>query len=174
MPPAAAAQWFDVKTLWFCSKTEILKKCFESFWRRICWDMLRQDDVLLMFSNFHLIARSCKSISFPSNWNFDNRIGIFLKIHMLKPVGTKWPLVTSQFISRLYFVPPAQNFFYEQNQGTLGQSAPVVSFEGKTILSIATGILVISRHTTYSWNIKWQKCAGMGVNGFIFKKINEN
>ena len=29
-------------------------------------------------------------------------------------------------------------------------------------------------HTTYSWNIKWQKCAGMGLNGFIFKKINEN
>ena len=29
-------------------------------------------------------------------------------------------------------------------------------------------------HTTYSWNIKLQKCAGMGLNGFIFKKINEN
>ena len=29
-------------------------------------------------------------------------------------------------------------------------------------------------HTTYSWNIKWQKCAGMGLSGFIFKKINEN
>ena len=29
-------------------------------------------------------------------------------------------------------------------------------------------------HTTYSWNIKWQKCAGMGLNGFIFKKVNEN
>ena len=29
-------------------------------------------------------------------------------------------------------------------------------------------------HTTYSWNIKRQKCAGMGLNGFIFKKINEN
>ena len=28
-------------------------------------------------------------------------------------------------------------------------------------------------HTTYSWNIKWQKCAGMSLNGFIFKKINE-
>ena len=27
-------------------------------------------------------------------------------------------------------------------------------------------------HTTYSWNIKWQKCAGMGLNGFIFRKIN--
>ena len=29
-------------------------------------------------------------------------------------------------------------------------------------------------HTTYSWNIKRQKCAGMGLNGFIFKKISEN
>ena len=29
-------------------------------------------------------------------------------------------------------------------------------------------------HTTYSWNIKWQKCAPMGLNGFIFKKINKN
>ena len=29
-------------------------------------------------------------------------------------------------------------------------------------------------HTTYSWNIKWQKCAGMGLDGFIFRKINEN
>ena len=28
-------------------------------------------------------------------------------------------------------------------------------------------------HTTYSWNNKWQKCAGMGLNGFIFKRINE-
>ena len=27
-------------------------------------------------------------------------------------------------------------------------------------------------HTTYSWNIKWQKCVGMSLNGFIFKKIN--
>ena len=26
--------------------------------------------------------------------------------------------------------------------------------------------------TTYSWNIKWQKCTGMGHNGFIFKKVN--
>ena len=25
-------------------------------------------------------------------------------------------------------------------------------------------------HTTYSWNIKWQKWAGMGLNGFIIKK----
>ena len=29
-------------------------------------------------------------------------------------------------------------------------------------------------HTTYSWNIKWQKCAGIGLNGFILEKINEN
>ena len=28
-------------------------------------------------------------------------------------------------------------------------------------------------HTTYSRNIKWQKCVGMGLNGFIFKKINQ-
>jgi hypothetical protein len=34
--------------------------------------------------------------------------------------------------------------------------------------------LVLAQHTTYSWHIKWQKCAGMGLNGFIFKKINEN
>ena len=26
----------------------------------------------------------------------------------------------------------------------------------------------------YRWNIKCQKCAGMGINGFTFKKINEN
>ena len=25
-------------------------------------------------------------------------------------------------------------------------------------------------HTTYSWNIKWQKCAHMGLNGFVLKK----
>ena len=29
-------------------------------------------------------------------------------------------------------------------------------------------------HSTYSWNIKRQKRARMGLNGFIFKKINEN
>ena len=29
-------------------------------------------------------------------------------------------------------------------------------------------------HSTYSWNIKWQKCARMDLNGFIFKKINKN
>ena len=27
-------------------------------------------------------------------------------------------------------------------------------------------------HITYSWNIKWQKCARMGLNGFILQKIN--
>ena len=32
--------------------------------------------------------------------------------------------------------------------------------------------LCFSYHTTCSWNIKWQKCAGMGLNGFV--KINEN
>ena len=32
----------------------------------------------------------------------------------------------------------------------------------------------ICLHTTYSWNIKWQKCAGAwGLNGFIFKKIKK-
>ena len=29
-------------------------------------------------------------------------------------------------------------------------------------------------HTAYNWNIKCQKCAGMGLNGFIFKKIIKN
>ena len=29
---------------------------------------------------------------------------------------------------------------------------------------------VHGNHTTYSWNNKWRKCAGMGLNGFIFKK----
>ena len=29
-------------------------------------------------------------------------------------------------------------------------------------------------HTGYSWNNKCQKCAGMGFNGFIIKKINKN
>ena len=32
----------------------------------------------------------------------------------------------------------------------------------------------ISAHSAYSWNIKWQKCARMGVTGFILKKINKN
>ena len=31
-------------------------------------------------------------------------------------------------------------------------------------------IAVDMLHTTYSLNIKWQKCAGMDLNGFIFKK----
>ena len=26
-------------------------------------------------------------------------------------------------------------------------------------------------HTTYSWNIKWQKCAGMGLNNLCLKKM---
>ena len=42
--------------------------------------------------------------------------------------------------------------------------------EGQMMRSYNTNAL----HTTYSWNIKWQKCAGIGLNGFIFKKINEN
>ena len=29
-------------------------------------------------------------------------------------------------------------------------------------------------HTAYNWNIKCQTCAGMGLNGFIFKKIIKN
>ena len=33
---------------------------------------------------------------------------------------------------------------------------------------------IIGYHTTYSWNIKWQNCAGMGLNGFKLKKMNEN
>ena len=28
-------------------------------------------------------------------------------------------------------------------------------------------------HTTYNWNIKGQKCAGMGLSDFILKKNNE-
>ena len=32
----------------------------------------------------------------------------------------------------------------------------------------------LGTHTTYSWNISWQKCEGMGLNGFIFKQLNEN
>ena len=28
-----------------------------------------------------------------------------------------------------------------------------------------------ANHTTYSWNIKWQKCARMGLNGFHIKCI---
>ena len=29
-------------------------------------------------------------------------------------------------------------------------------------------------HTAYRWNIKWQKSAGMALDGFISNKINEN
>ena len=29
-------------------------------------------------------------------------------------------------------------------------------------------------HSAYSLNIKCQKCAGIGLNGFIIKKINKN
>ena len=60
-------------------------------------------------------------------------------------------------------------------------------FEDKTTLFLVTETYIqlmhqlqkelsqyYSIHTTYSWNIKWQKCAGMGINGFIFKKINGN
>ena len=41
-----------------------------------------------------------------------------------------------------------------------------------TKISCAQSVENIMRscHTTYSWNIKWKKCAGMGLNGFIFKK----
>ena len=33
---------------------------------------------------------------------------------------------------------------------------------------------ICGTHTTYSWNIKWQKCVGMGLNGFYIQKVNEN
>ena len=29
-------------------------------------------------------------------------------------------------------------------------------------------------HHGYRWNIMWQKCKGMGLNGFIFKNENKN
>ena len=32
----------------------------------------------------------------------------------------------------------------------------------------------LTNHSAYSWNIKCQKCTGISLNGFIFKKINEN
>ena len=38
-----------------------------------------------------------------------------------------------------------------------------------SIRQIATG-----ENSTYSFIGKWQECARMGLNGFIFKKINEN
>ena len=34
--------------------------------------------------------------------------------------------------------------------------------------------VAVCTHTTYIWNIKWQECVGMGLNSFIFKKINKN
>ena len=47
------------------------------------------------------------------------------------------------------------------------------------LLTLESGINVppwinIATHTTYSWYIKWLKCARMGLNGFIFKKIKLN
>ena len=36
------------------------------------------------------------------------------------------------------------------------------------------GCKILIDHTAYNWNNKSQKCAGMGLNGFIFKKINKN
>ena len=44
----------------------------------------------------------------------------------------------------------------------------------KKRMKIASEILELLPHTTYGWNIKYQKCAGMGLNGFTLKKINEN
>ena len=32
----------------------------------------------------------------------------------------------------------------------------------------------LKNFASHSWNIKWQKCAGMGLNCFIFEKISEN
>ena len=37
--------------------------------------------------------------------------------------------------------------------------------------TILRNIVILLLHTTYSWNIKWQKCAGMGLNGFTFKNL---
>ena len=41
-------------------------------------------------------------------------------------------------------------------------------------LFVLCGLSAVSHahHSTYSWNIKWQKCARMGLNGFIFKKLD--
>ena len=44
--------------------------------------------------------------------------------------------------------------------------------KNKSIYQIDSFIELIS-HTAYSWNNKCQKCAEMGLNGFIFKKINK-
>ena len=42
-----------------------------------------------------------------------------------------------------------------------------------TTLYISSDVLK-GEHPTYSKNIKCQKYKGMALNGFIFKKINEN
>ena len=41
------------------------------------------------------------------------------------------------------------------------------------VLAIDHEMIVFTLHM-YRGNIKWQKCAGMGLNGFIFKEIDEN
>ena len=33
---------------------------------------------------------------------------------------------------------------------------------------------IVHEHAAYSYNNKCKKCAGMGLNGFIFEKININ
>ena len=43
-----------------------------------------------------------------------------------------------------------------------------------TIFKRKVDALAESSHTPYSRNIKWQKCEGMDLNGFILKKINDN
>ena len=35
--------------------------------------------------------------------------------------------------------------------------------------SLLQNFACFAPHTTYSWNIKWQKCAHMGLNGFHIK-----
>ena len=54
------------------------------------------------------------------------------------------------------------------------KSLPEFKILTKTLLLVHLFEHVHIAHTTYSWNIKWKKCASMGLNGFIFKKINEN
>ena len=44
----------------------------------------------------------------------------------------------------------------------------------KYVMYVMQAICLHIWHTTYSWNIKWQKCAGMGLNGFIFENMNWN
>ena len=44
----------------------------------------------------------------------------------------------------------------------------------KYVMYVMQAICLHIWHTTYSWNIKWQKCVGMGLNGFISRKINQN